>query len=350
MLLVEQNAAQALKRAHRAYVLETGRDRQVRRCGQPARRPRREGRLPGRMNVGAHAALAVGRGRRRAGRVGVLDTARPVQAARASKPGAGPRRSPARRHVVGLRLGAQRRSARATVVAGRLAGSADAGGARTGQLLRPARPSCTRSVSATSGWWPSAPRPAASMPCRAAPHGCSTATCSSSSPPTWSCTAGRGRWPSPRRVPAASSCSSVRGVDRRTDLTGGCAWSSPDGTDFVLHDDGARPARRGRRAIPRLGDHGTCLRRVRRSRRGLRHRRHRRHHARQGVVVDRSGELGAGRRASRCRGRADLDDGRRSRTARAARRRVAQPATGSPRCACGRPPPVRHGRCSRSTR
>ena len=51
VLLVEQNAAQALKRSHRAYILETG---EIRARGQrhgPGGRPRREGRLPRRRRL-----------------------------------------------------------------------------------------------------------------------------------------------------------------------------------------------------------------------------------------------------------------------------------------------------------
>ena len=46
VLLVEQNAQQALSRAHRAYVLETGRDHQDRHRQGAARRPSDQGGLP----------------------------------------------------------------------------------------------------------------------------------------------------------------------------------------------------------------------------------------------------------------------------------------------------------------
>ena len=46
ILLVEQNAAQALQRAHRAYVLEVGAGARVGPGHGPPRRPQRQGRLP----------------------------------------------------------------------------------------------------------------------------------------------------------------------------------------------------------------------------------------------------------------------------------------------------------------
>lgn len=47
----------------------------------------------------------------------------------------------------------------------------------------------------------------------------------------------------PRSLALVQGCAGPRfvligtRVDRRTDLAGGCAWSSPDGSGFVLHDD-----------------------------------------------------------------------------------------------------------------
>ncbi len=58
VLLVEQNAAQALKRSHRAYILETGEIVREGTGRELARRPGRQGGLPRRRRLGPPASAA----------------------------------------------------------------------------------------------------------------------------------------------------------------------------------------------------------------------------------------------------------------------------------------------------